>query len=387
MRFLRKKKLSKTVLVISDIHLGAGTIVKGMRNYLEDFHYDQEMVEFLDFFSSGEYLNAKVELVINGDLFDLLAVPFVEYFDDEFWSEEASLEKLKLIIKAHPEVMEALGKFISHKNKKIIYIIGNHDAELVHPRLQDYVFKQFDEKVREHFSIRMGNEGEFCPVEGVLIKHGHEYEVAHQFEPSEVIQTDELGNKYMIPPWGSYYVTRVLNKFKEERDYINAIRPIKKALINGIIYDTFFTIRFILAHIVYFTMVRFIQIFKQRKSIPKIIEHSLSELELFQDFETLTRDLFESRPDIKCLIVGHTHEPIFRPFADGTIFINTGTWTNMHHMDWGKQGAMPQLTFAQIDVKAKDKKEVVEENDNILNSLDIGLHIWKGVKAGPYVEF
>ena len=31
----------------------------------------------------------------------------------------------------------------------------------------------------------------------------------------------EDGSKYFIPPWGSYYVTRVINKFKEERDHIN----------------------------------------------------------------------------------------------------------------------------------------------------------------------
>ena len=87
MRFLRANKAQKTVLVISDIHLGAGTYVKGIKNFLEDFHYDEEMVDFLNYYSSGDYEKREVELIINGDLFDLLAVPFVEYFDDEFWSD------------------------------------------------------------------------------------------------------------------------------------------------------------------------------------------------------------------------------------------------------------------------------------------------------------
>src|SRR5690606_10300171 len=120
MRFLRRGKhpIKKMILVISDIHLGAGAIVKGQRNYLEDFHYDSEMVEFLEYYSSGEYKEREVELVINGDFFDHLAVPFVPYYDDEYWSEPAALAKLEMIIKAHREVMAALSEFVSGKKKK-----------------------------------------------------------------------------------------------------------------------------------------------------------------------------------------------------------------------------------------------------------------------------
>ena len=83
MRFLKNDKFNKSILVISDIHLGAGYMVDGKRNYLEDFHYDSELVDFLEYYSSNEYAGREVELIINGDLFDLLAVPFVEYFDDD----------------------------------------------------------------------------------------------------------------------------------------------------------------------------------------------------------------------------------------------------------------------------------------------------------------
>ena len=129
MKFLRKGNFEKTVIVISDIHLGAGTYVNGQFNTLEDFHYDRELVEFLEYYSTGDYHKREVELIINGDLFDLLAVPYVKYFDDEFWSEEAALEKLKMILSAHPEVMDGLRKFLGRgKNNRIVFIIGNHDA-------------------------------------------------------------------------------------------------------------------------------------------------------------------------------------------------------------------------------------------------------------------
>ena len=138
MRFLRRKnKVQKTILVISDLHLGAGIQVNGRKNPLEDFNSDKELVDFLNYYSSDKFVSQEVELIINGDFFDLLAVPYVKYFDDEFWSEKAALEKLELILKAHPEVMDALKEFLSKKNKKIVYIIGNHDAELVFESLKE----------------------------------------------------------------------------------------------------------------------------------------------------------------------------------------------------------------------------------------------------------
>ena len=83
MRFLRKSDVKKTVLVISDIHLGAGAFVNGQRNFLEDFLFDEELVDFFDYHSKGDYGNRDVEVIINGDFLDLLAVPFVPFFDDD----------------------------------------------------------------------------------------------------------------------------------------------------------------------------------------------------------------------------------------------------------------------------------------------------------------
>ena len=119
MRFLQKDKVSKSVIVVSDIHLGAGAYYDSKRNYLEAFHHDEEFIDFLDYFSSGDYQNREVDLVLNGDFLDLLAVPFVKFFDDDFWSEEAALAKLEIIIEAHKEVFDALGEFLDKKNKHL----------------------------------------------------------------------------------------------------------------------------------------------------------------------------------------------------------------------------------------------------------------------------
>jgi UDP-2,3-diacylglucosamine pyrophosphatase LpxH len=376
MRFLKKSKIKKTVLVISDIHLGAGATVNGSRNTLEDFHFDKELVDFLEYYSTGDYASREVELVINGDFFDLLAVPYVHFFDDEFWSEKAALAKLNMILDAHQEVMEALVAFTNVKRKSVVYIIGNHDAELIFEALRNRVSDFFGHKDR--FRFHMNPSGEYIPLKGVTIKHGHEYEIAHHFDLEHSIVEDEDGQKFFIPPWGSYYVTRVINKFKQERDYINAVRPIKKFMINGLIYDTFFTVRFGFANIFYFIMVRFIYIFKSKSSVKEVFKYMLNELKLFEDYETLTRSHFEKQPESKVLIVGHTHEPIHRTYPDGTTFINTGTWTYMHHLDFGKSSHDAILSFAQIDEE--------DEAGDDSHGFTTVLNRWKGRNRLPFVE-
>lgn len=375
MRFLQKDKIDRTILVISDIHLGAGVYINHKRNYLEAFHADKELVDFLEFFCSGEYSGRDVDLIINGDFFDLLAVPFVPYFDDEFWSEEAALAKLELILNAHSEVIQALINFVEVKHKRIYYIIGNHDAEMLFPSLQLKLLEQFPEKVRDLLTITSNESGEFTPHPGVVIKHGHEYEKAHQFRPYKSLITDENGRKYFLPPWGSYYVTRIVNKFKEFRPHVDAVRPVKKFLINGLIYDTFFTLRFLIATVYYFIMVRFIHYFWLDKNVQRLWRKLKDELVLFEDFETLTQDFMNAREDIKVLIVGHTHNPTFRSYADGSIFINTGTWTRVYSLDFGKRTEGITLSYAQVDIK---------ENEDDVNA---SLLVWKGRSSLPFEEY
>jgi UDP-2,3-diacylglucosamine pyrophosphatase LpxH len=349
MRFLRKSnKAQKLILVISDIHLGAGAIVDGRRNSLEDFMSDKELVDFFDYFSSGDYQNMEVELIINGDFLDLLAVPYVKYFDDDFWSEKASLDKLELIINAHSEVFGAMKKFLGQKNKKIVYIIGNHDAEMVFDSLQERFlneFGQLKEKIMLDRTLQT-----YTPALGVYLQHGHEYELAHQFDPEQSIMTSARGEKYFIPSWGSYYVTHVINKYKQERYHVNAVRPIRSFLIHGLIFDTFFILRFMIANAYYFFMVRFLHYYRLKLGWRRIIEESLNQLHLFQDYDSLTQEFFKQYPDAKLLVVGHTHEPMFNEYANGTRFINTGTWTRMVNLDLKQSRNENKLTFAKIQI-------------------------------------
>lgn len=383
MKFLKRhrKKSAKLVLLISDLHLSAGASVKGKRNNLEDFHSDQELEDFLSFYSSTQNTAQEVELIINGDFLDFLAVPFVEYYEDEFWSEKATVDKLEMIYQAHVSVFEALDEFAQNQNFKITYIIGNHDAELILPAVRDKFLSYFSEDAQLNIEI-MEASVEYSPLPGVCVKHGHEYEFAHHFDKASSIIESNKGERYFLPPWGSYYVIQVINKFKQERIYINQIRPIKHFLIYGILFDTLFTLRFILANIYYFFMVRIWLLFKTRKSLSKLWKQLSEELSLFQNYEDLTQDFFDQNPQYKALIVGHTHEPIYRLNQDGCVFINSGTWTNMTNLDFAHLRSGRKLTFVMIQALKTDF-DISEFEQNV----DLDLFEWRGKSLLPYEEY
>ena len=371
----------KMVLVISDLHLSAGKNIRGRRNFLEDFHFDRELIDFLVYHSSGLYEEKEVELVINGDFLDFLAVPYVEFFDDEFWSEKAALEKLKIIMKAHRSVLQAMKQFLSKPNKTITYIIGNHDAELIFDSLKKEFISYFGPELETKITLR-NDLHTHVPIPGVYIQHGHQYERAHEFDPNSSIVESATSGKFFIPSWGSYYVINVINRYKQERPHINAVRPIKHFIIHGLIFDTFFTLRFILSNVHYYVMVRFWYYIKLKVGWKRVIKDLLRELTLFQDFETLTRDFFAQKPQAKLLIVGHTHNPTLRLFNDGTAFMNTGTWTKMVNLDLAQGQEMTTLPYARV-VSYQDNVSLTEfEND-----VEFDLKVWTGINNLPYKEF
>ena len=380
MKSHQKNNIQKVILVISDLHLSAGKMIKGKRNLLEDFHYDNELIDFLKYYAEGDYKDLPVELVINGDFLDFLAVPYVEFYDDEFWSEKAALAKLKMVMAAHKGVMEALKQFIANPEKNIVYIIGNHDAEFVFDSLKEEFLAYFGE---DSIRISLSNSvTTHIPTKGVSIQHGHQYERAHDFDQENAVIETLNAEKYFIPPWGSYYVTNVINKYKQERSYINGVRPIKHFLIHGLLFDTFFTLRFILSNIYYFVMVRFWHFYMMKKCFKQIFQDLYRELELFQDYESLTRQYFEKKPDSRVLIVGHTHNPALRIFSDGTTFINTGTWTRMVNLDLGQWNYGSVLTYAKILVKNTEY-----EIDDFDKNVEVDLKYWLGINNLPYSEY
>lgn len=347
--------LDRAVVVISDCHLSAGRIFEGRLNPHEDFYFDHEMVEFLQYFSSGKYgvrstgEPVEVELVINGDFFDFLNVPYLGEFE-EVITEEVATYKTEKIIEGHPLVMEALKSFAAHPGKTIKYLIGNHDADLFFPKVQEMITRRWDpdggypsQKV-----VIVADRDRLHYPGGVEIHHGNQFEAVHVLNFQKPLLTHSLAEPVLNIPWGSFFVLKIINRLRHERDYLDKIRPIKAFVLFGLVFDPIFTLKFCFFCAFYFLKTRFVYNPARRSSLRVTADILRQETDFLLDLEKQARKHLDSNEDLQTVIFGHTHKPMNRIFPDGKQYINTGTWTKMVNLDFRNLGQQYCLTFALV---------------------------------------
>jgi UDP-2,3-diacylglucosamine pyrophosphatase LpxH len=351
--------VKKVKFVISDCHLSAGRFFEGQLNPHEDFHFDDEMCELFEHFSKGEYGEGPdgpvdVELFINGDYFDFLNVPYKGEFEDVI-TEEIALYKCEAIIQGHPKVMAALKRFASMPGKRISYLVGNHDADLFFPKIRERITREWDPEGRyPSDKVQIVTDRDRVRYEGgVEIHHGNQFEAVHVFNfEKPLLEQPGSESAVLNLPWGSFYVLKIINRLKWEREFLDKVRPVKAFILFGLIMDPLFTLKFCFLSAFYFLKTRFVYSRKRRSRLSvtaRILQEETSNFLL--DLERQSRDLMEADPEIKTVIFGHTHKPMDKVWPDGRQYINTGTWTKMINLDWRHLGQQYSLTFALIQIE------------------------------------
>lgn len=349
----------KIKLVISDFHLSRGKWLKdGRRNPLEDFYQDDRFEEFLDYYSGGQYGNTDVELIINGDFFDPLAViplpgpdgksPLLEYPAEV--EQAAAVSKFKSILEAHPVTMQALRRFLS-RGKKIIFRWGNHDVAILWPEVQALLIETLAPPKPEQLEFQQ----KAFIFDRICVDHGHQYEVLNHFDETNIFieRKTKRGTKRILNlPFGSFFVLGFLNKIKLTRSFINQIQPFRTYLMLSILIDPLFFIVNSLSVAWFFVKMRFIthpmrfarikktfllifEIFK-RPSLEEIAEKILTG----QESDSLPYDT---------IIMGHNHQAATRVFPGNKLYINTGTWIPITSLDFSSLGHRILRTYALIE--------------------------------------
>ncbi len=359
-------------IIVSDCHLGTGaTLPDGGINPLEDFRKDDKFVEFLKHYSEGNYENDSVELIINGDFFDLLQASSSTITPYEIL-ESVAMHKIKRILKGHPRVTEAMRKFldstVGEKKRTIKYIWGNHDAGVWWPEVRRII----------HEGISPEIEFLLYPYEfdGVRVEHGHQYEIIHHFDTDNMF-LDRKDRTILNYPFGSFFVAGFLVPLKEKRYYISQVVPFSKFLRWGLIFDFWFTVRQGLRAVGFFIKMRFISHplrFTRYSKTFQIIYQLINKPLLRQ----MAPEILKST-NSKILIMGHNHEATHRHYPDGTQYVNTGTWTDVTSFDPGSLGRMSRPTYAYLEYPPDTKP-----GQGILPK--VKLRIWRG-KHQSWEEF
>jgi UDP-2,3-diacylglucosamine pyrophosphatase LpxH len=328
-------------LVVSDFHIGEGRYFKdGTRNILEDFQYDEQFITFLEYYSSGDYRDAEVELIINGDFLNLLQINYKGVYT-YLMTERVVMEGMRRIIAAHQDVFRALARFAAIPGHKVSYVVGNHD--------QGMLF----EGARRLFSEALATEVVYYDshyeFDGVRVEHGHMHEWNSRFNPRRYFMTKGLPEPILNLPWGSIFVADVMPKIKMERSYIDKVKPFTALLAWMAIYDTMFGIRSLWKTVKFVINTLLFKYRYQFVDMQYTLTNILKDLTIYPDYDHEARRVLKDNPEMRTLIMGHTHVLRYRRFRGGQEFFNTGMWNEYTNLAPGGLGTQVMLTYAFVE--------------------------------------
>lgn len=237
---------SKFTAIISDVHLTEAEPEHPDKPLWKKyktrrFFFDEQLSSFLEHIQR-EANGEKVELVLNGDIFDfdsVMAMPpdapysisQVEKKRGLFAEEPKSVFKIKVILKDHESFIKALGVFIK-KGNRVVIVVGNHDLELHYPAVQKEIRKALDLSNDENTRLRFC-EWFYISNGDTLIEHGNQYDpyclcqnpinpLVQKFNRTEVrLPFGDLACRYLINGMGFFNPHVDSNYIMTFKEYIN----------------------------------------------------------------------------------------------------------------------------------------------------------------------
>jgi len=230
----RDPELRRTVIV-SDLHIGPGTTDPRFTG-IEDFYSDADWGAFLD------QQTVPTDLVIDGDFI-------------EFWQIAAALHVLptrdasvqpaggvtlaedqefgvaaaELVIAAHPTVFRDLGRLLARGDNRVIIIPGNHDADLLWPRVQERIARAIAPADPSRLVFVDGAAYEHA---GLHVEHGHAFDAANQLATGYApFGRDRDGRCRLQASWGEIFVDQFYTDTERQVPFIDNLYPESAAVL------------------------------------------------------------------------------------------------------------------------------------------------------------
>ncbi len=346
--------MQKLTLIFSDIEIGIG-------NTTDDFVEDDLFCETLrsNFHYSKKY---PIDLVLNGDIFDFLKAPYKKTYPRHV-TEKISLWKLEHMYKAHPKFFNILHEFLSLGNTRVIFVIGNHDYDLIYKKIKNEL-KRILSNNNEEIKKRIIFPGFEFKSYQILFEHGSQMDQFFYVDPKSLIHPKIqtiVDKPFLLVPWGYNALREHLLIIKEEFPLIERIFP-KKQVIDlldtnikkRVIVDTFFY----MLKSFFFTQFRYKQ--------DKLYNFT------WQDFKKYMRNFLKKDYDIKfndkaemkllssrfkVISFGHNHISSLYKVKDKYI-LNTNTWRDEY--EYSDQTKTYHPTKKDYGFILHDKQKIYE---------------------------
>jgi UDP-2,3-diacylglucosamine pyrophosphatase LpxH len=224
-------------VVVSDLHLGPGSRDAKFAG-IEDFYAEAEWIAFLD----RQAATGPTDLIIAGDFVEFWQIATVlgalPKRTDRVQNstgpvlaadQDAGMRAIELVIAAHPEVFRSLGKLIARGDHRVIIIPGNHDADLLWPKVQLAVARAIAPSDPSRLFILQSAAYQHA---GVHVEHGHGYEPANRFTTGHApFGRDRDGRCRLQSNWGEIFVDQFYTEVERKIPFIDNLFPASAAML------------------------------------------------------------------------------------------------------------------------------------------------------------
>jgi len=205
-------RADRLVVCISDVEMGAGGI-------LDDFPHSAFLGELLLKYAAAPFDRLMVDVVFNGDTFDLLKTSVDGAYPVRITAEVA-VAKMQRVIDHHAAFFDGVRQFLEAGRRRVFFVTGNHDPELVYPEVQALIRDRIglhDEVYFPGFAVSIGD---------ALIEHGSQADGMFRVPPEEPFLSYK-GQRLLQLPWGAVALLEAAMPLQRHLYWADRLKPRK----------------------------------------------------------------------------------------------------------------------------------------------------------------
>lgn len=312
----------RLLIVLSDIEMGAGGVQ-------DDFPQSLWLGELLASYNDTPYRDQQVDIVFNGDTFDLLKTSWNGQYPRHITAEIAA-GKFERVAQAHPGFFAGIRAFLEHERapRNVHFTVGNHDYELLFPEVQAAVRRHTGLGDQVHFPGFVTTFGD------VRIEHGAQADTLFAMDPERPF-TFLKDQPILDLPWAAVALLDVampLHPVLYALDRIKMRRRVFELLpeVRTLITDAYWS---------YWTRDFWRDLLQRGDPLKRVSWTMLREVMYrFHTFdphvhmENRYQDLVTNDPRWRLICIGHQHEPGWWSHLDRKV-LRTSCFRNEFLMD------------------------------------------------------
>jgi UDP-2,3-diacylglucosamine pyrophosphatase LpxH len=235
--FVDPEPRARRKVIVSDLHLGPGTSDPRFAG-IEDFYSEGEWTAFLQ----RQAAAGPTDLIVNGDFIEFWQIaaalgalpkrtdPRQPTSGSALASDQRfAITAIELVLAAHRSVFADLGKLLDGGDNRVIIVAGNHDADLLWPKVQLAIARAINPRDPSRLLFTPGPGYEHA---GVHVEHGHAFDAANRFAAGHApFGRDRDGTCRVQSSWGEVFVDQFYTDVERKVPFIDNLYPQSAAIL------------------------------------------------------------------------------------------------------------------------------------------------------------